>query len=381
MRRTNVLFVMLQMEMGGAERLVYNLARKLDRNLFNPSIAWFFGDRILKEFKALDIPLYHIPKVKRVDFSAMRKLGEIIKNNNIHVVNAHHFMSMVYAFYGSKIKNRSKLIYTEHSESDIEQITWKWKKIGRYLLLRADASVGVSATVSRRIDKDFRTDHLKTFTIQNGVNLEAFANSNDKTAFRKELGLSTHDQIIGVVANFRKVKNHIFLLKAFSELIKEYRDVKLLLIGQGFTSDLENSEQEIRDFVKGKDLIKDVLLLGYRSDIPRLLRNIDVFCLTSFKEGLPISLLEAMATGLPAVGTDVEGIRDVIIPKKNGFLVSIDDVDGLKESLLVLLKDKTLRRNMGEESKSMAINNYSLDRCVQLYQDLFMTIVNSAAIK
>jgi glycosyltransferase involved in cell wall biosynthesis len=372
---------MLQMEMGGAERLVYNLARKLDRNLFNPSIAWFFGDRILKEFKALDIPLYHIPKVKRVDFSAMRKLGEIIKNNNIHVVNAHHFMSMVYAFYGSKIKNRSKLIYTEHSESDIEQITWKWKKIGRYLLLRADASVGVSATVSRRIDKDFRTDHLKTFTIQNGVNLEAFANSNDKTAFRKELGLSTHDQIIGVVANFRKVKNHIFLLKAFSELIKEYRDVKLLLIGQGFTSDLENSEQEIRDFVKGKDLIKDVLLLGYRSDIPRLLRNIDVFCLTSFKEGLPISLLEAMATGLPAVGTDVEGIRDVIIPKKNGFLVSIDDVDGLKESLLVLLKDKTLRRNMGEESKSMAINNYSLDRCVQLYQDLFMTIVNSAAIK
>jgi glycosyltransferase involved in cell wall biosynthesis len=98
-------------------------------------------------------------------------------------------------------------------------------------------------------------------------------------------------------------------------------------------SDAENSEPEIRSYIKEKGLENDLLLLGYRSDIPEILSIMDIFCLTSFKEGMPLSLIEAMAAGLPVIGTDVEGIRDVIVQDRNGFLIDLDDISGMKNIL------------------------------------------------
>lgn len=373
--KINILFIIMQMGMGGSERLIHNVVLKLDRRIFNPSIAWFFGDKILKEFQDLNVPLYHVPKVKRIDFTTMEKLRRVIRENNIHIVNAHHFMSMVYAFYGCKIRNHAKLIYTEHSEWEIEKIPWKWKKIGGYLLNRADAVVGVNSAVSKQIKNKFKTDEAKNITIQNGVDLESFNNCHDKTSLKNKLGIANDEKVIGIVANLKKVKNHIFLLQAFNKLIHDFNKVKLLLIGQGFEGDAENTEKTLKKYVIEKNISERVLFLGYRSDIAELLNIIDIFCLTSLKEGLPISLIEAMAAGLPVIGTDVDGIRDVIIPQKNGFVISIDDVSGLKDALLMLLKNKPLCQMMGEESKSLAANAYSLDRCSAQYQELFMSMM------
>jgi glycosyltransferase involved in cell wall biosynthesis len=373
--KINILFVILQMVMGGTERLVYNLAFNIDRNLFNPSVAWFFGNQILGEFRDLNIPFYHVPKINRVDFSAMQKLGEIIKENDIHIVNAHHFMSMVYSFYGCKVKNHTNLIYTEHSEWEIEKIPLKWRIIGRYLLNHADGLIGVSPAVTTHIKNKFKIDGSKALTIRNGVNIKTFKSENKKQTLRKELGLEENEKIIGVVANFRKIKNHIFLLKAFYEVVKDCKNVRLLLIGKGFESDPENSEQEIQDFINEKGLSNKVLLLGYRSDVPDLLNMMDIFCLVSLNEGLPISLIEAMAAGLPVVGTDVEGIQEVIVPEKNGFLVKIDDVKGLKDVLHNLIQDESLRNKFGQESKSLARDIYSLERCIKDYQDLFLKVM------
>jgi hypothetical protein len=145
--KINVLFVIGQLEMGGAERLVHHIAGHLDRELFNPSIAWFAGDHILDEFKQLGIPLYHVPKLKRFDWSAMRAIGNIVKTNHIHIINAHNFMPLVYSFYGAKLSNRAKLVYTEHSVWEIEKISPAWRKIAKYILKFADAAVGVSPAV------------------------------------------------------------------------------------------------------------------------------------------------------------------------------------------------------------------------------------------
>lgn len=374
--KINLLFIMMQMEMGGSERLIHNLALGLDRQMFNPSIAWFFGERVLKDFKDLDIPLYHVPKIKRFDFSTMRKLGKIIKDNDIHVINAHHFMSLVYSFYGCKIKNDIKLIYTEHSKWEIEQLRWKWRKVGAYLLNHSDGAVGVNAEVAKLIQSRFKLSPSKVSTIQNGVDLEAFSRESTDREKRRGLGIPDTHRIIGMVANFKRIKNHIFLLRAFEKLLEEYKDVKLLFVGQGFKGDAENSEFEIRNFINDKGLDNDVLLLGFRSDISSILSILDIFCLTSFKEGLPISLIEAMAAGLPVVGTDVEGIKNVIIHGKNGFIVPVGDVKGLKDALITLLQNDSLRKEMGRKSRALASQAYSLHHCVNQYQDLFTLVMN-----
>jgi glycosyltransferase involved in cell wall biosynthesis len=307
----------------------------------------------------------------------MRKLGEIVKDNKIHVVNAHHFISMVYSYYGCKIRNAAKLIYTEHSKWEIERLRWKWRRIGSYLLSRSDAGVGVSIEVTEAMKDAFKLKSTNTFVIQNGIDLQAFDRICSNGAQKKRgSGIARGDKAIGIVANFRKVKNHIFLLRAFEAVAKEYQNVKLLVIGQGFEGDPENSEGDVRNFINDAELQNKVFLLGFRTDILKLLSNMDIFCLTSFREGLPISLIEAMAAGLPVVGTDVEGIRDVIIHSENGFLVPVGDVKGLKDALITLLQNDSLRKEMGRKSRALASQAYSLHHCVNRYQDLFTLVVN-----
>lgn len=371
----NVLFVILQTEMGGSERLVHTLVHSIDRSVFNPFVAWFFGDAPLKEFTDLHVPLFHVPKKKRIDFSAMKKLSDIVRENNIHVVNAHHFMSLVYTFYGCKIANRRRLIYTEHSAWEIDALTERWKIMGSFLLKRVDASVGVTSAVSLQIQSAFKTNEAKTFVIENGVDISRFSRSRDKAKMLASLGLREGEKVIGIVANFKKIKNHMYLLKAFNGLIKEYENVRLLLVGQGYRNDPEDTEMEIRSFIEKNGLDDKVMILGYRSDVPDLLSIMDIFCLTSFSEGLPISLIEAMAAGLPLVGTDVNGIKEVIIQNRNGILVDVNNVDEMKRALLALLGDESLRNKMGKESRYLVESQYSLNGFVRQYEDLFKSLM------
>lgn len=366
---------MPQMAMGGSERLVYNLALKLDRSRFNPSVAWFVGDEALCEFKDLQIALYHVPKTKRFDVSTMLRLHRIIKDNDIDVVNAQHFMPGIYSYYGCKIKENRSLIFTAHSQWEIDEIPWKWKIMGTYLLNRMDASVGVSREVSNCIQQMFKTDARQIVTIENGVDIDALSPKDEVDGLKHSLGISENERVVGVVANFRKIKNHLFLLQAFAKLLESFRNVRLLLVGRGFIGHADNTEEELRRFVNENHLAQNVLFLGYRSDIPKLLNVMDVFCLPSFNEGLPISLIEAMAAGLPIVGTNVDGIKDLVIPNRTGLLVDLGDVDGLVSALDALITNDGLRERMGNESRKRATNAYSLRRCIDEYEKLFLSLV------
>lgn len=375
-KKINVLFLTIQINMmGGSERLVYNLVSKLDRKLFNPSVASFFGETPLKEFLDLGIPLFHIPKKRRIDFSTMHLLWKIIKANQIDVVNAHHFMSMVCAFFGCKLNKRHlSLIYTEHSEWELQRISWKWKFLGNHFLKHIDHAVGVNNQVTQRLSDLLRLPDRKTSTILNGVNLEDFQNNTHNTKDTKySLNINNTEKVIGTVGNLKQVKNHVFLIKAFSELVKILGNVKLLIIGRSFAEDLDNSEHEVKDIVQKLGVSDSVFFLGYRSDVHELLEIMDVFCLTSLKEGLPISLIEAMAAGLPVIGTNVEGIRDVIVPNQNGLLVELGDIEGLTNALLSLLEHPEYRERLGQAARKTAEQKYSLDRCVTEYEKLFLS--------
>lgn len=370
--KINILFIIIQMKMGGSERLVCDLVRNLDRDLFNPHVAWFYEEKPLKEFEQLGIPLFYVPKVKRFDFATMHRIGRIIKENRIQVVNAHHFLSMVYSFYGTKVVNNVRLVYTEHSEWEIQAISWKWLIAGRNLLRYTDAVVGISNKVKDCLQDTFNLPKNKTHAIPNGVDCKLFSVPQDKNHYKTKCGLDGGDIVIGIVANLKKNKNHIFLLKSFKNLLLQNNKLKLLIIGQGFKDDPEGSEKDIQSFIKEAGLDDEVSLMGGRSDVPDLLKAMDIFCLVSYKEGLPISLIEAMATGLPVVGTDVAGIKDVIIPHENGFLVELNDEEQLIQALNRLIDAPSLRHKFGTKSRKLADQSYALENCMKQYQLLFL---------
>jgi glycosyltransferase involved in cell wall biosynthesis len=380
-RKVRVLFVMIQMAMGGSERLIFNLVRNLDRRVFDPSIAWLTASGPLTEFQALGVPLHPVPKVSRFDWKAMGRLAKIIREQRIDVVNAHHFMPFVYAYYGARIANRAGLVYTEHSQADVLNVDPKSQLLGRYLLRSSNGAIGISEAVSGTIASHFGVDRGHIHTIENGVDTQLFGDvAARRRDIRQRLGLSEADVVIGHVANFRRNKNHLFLLRAFREVVRSRPGVKLLLVGQGCDGDAENSEPDVAEFVRSQGLGDSVQMLGYRPDVHELLGALDVFCLVSYKEGLPLSLIEAMASGLPVIGTDIDGIRPVIEAETNGLLTAPDDVPGLSAALNRLIDDTALRQRMGAEARRAARERYPLTRCVQQTQDLFLSIVPHAAV-
>lgn len=375
--RINTLFILPQLSRGGSETLVYDLARMMDRSRFHPSLSYLRDDGnrdFINEFQKNNIKVYSTPKHFSIDLGLMRKLSGIVEKDNIKIINAHHFISMVYSFYARKRNKKVRLVYTEHSKWEVGRIPLKWRIIGNYLLSHIDAAVGVTDEISEAIRRRFFLRKLKVLTIENGIELDRFSHPYDRMLLRSNFGFDSSTVVIGIVANFRKIKNHILLLKAFDALIAARTNLKLMLVGQGFKGDPESSEDEINKFVKASGIGEDVLFMGYRTDVPELLAVMDIFCLTSLNEGLPISLIEAMATGLPIVGTDVNGIRGVVKHGVNGFLVDPWDSTGLQNALRALVDNKERRIAFGENSRKVAVQFYSIQRCVSQYQDLFFSL-------
>lgn len=384
-KKINILYVIPQLERGGSEQLVYNLASyfcKLNFNIYLVYLNFFDDNDFLQEFQRMGVRTTHIPKKKRIDFLTMINISKFIRTNQIDIVHAHHFHSMIYSFWGTKIKNKIPLIYTEHSSWELENLSMKWAVLNKLIGRKVDHFVGISSQVTQSMKRIFSLDDDKITTIMNGINVEMFSDINVKKnlKLKRKLNIDDKDNIIGVVANLKKIKNHLFLLKAFKEIVKVKDNLKLIFIGQGSDLDEENSEKEIQDYIKQNDLAHHVLLLGKRNDVPDLLQTFDVFCLTSFKEGLPLSILEAMASGLPIVGTNVAGISQLIQHEYNGFLVEVGDIRKLKYYLLLLLNNKTLRKKMGEKSIEIINDSYSLKKCSASHHKLYNLLVGENEI-
>ena len=373
--RIRVLFIMIQMAMGGAERLVLNLIKNLDREVFEPSLAWFVQERPLTEFVDLGIPLHYIPKKGGFDWTTISRLSRLVRDHRIEIINAHHFMPVFYAYYGAKVANRSHLIYTEHSENDVLKASGIWKIVGARIVNACDGVIGVSEPVSSQLLRHFSLRPANVHTIENGVDLDLFSTSPQSRArSRAQCGFSPDETVIGIVANFRKNKNHRFLLSAFAEVNRARPKTRLIIVGQGFAGDPESSEEEIAQAIRDARLAARVNVIGYRSDVRDVLQALDVFCLVSHREGLPLSLIEAMACGLPVIGTDVAGIRDVIQPEANGLLVAPDDVPGLVSALTRLVDDAVLRQSLGLASQRIARERYSFRRCIDETQRVFRSV-------
>lgn len=374
--RINILFVMLQMKPGGSEKLVYEIISGLDRERFSPSVAWFKDKDLVEDFKKLNIQLHYIPKTKRLDLHAMAELSKVIKTTGAKIVNVHHFMPLFYSYFGCKVANNVKIVYTEHSLWEVRTDSLMWALIKGYMLKKTDAVIGVSEEISNSIKKTYKLKEKQVYAIRNGVNLRKYPQKHDRLI--QGLGINENPIKIVMVANFRKNKNHVFLLKAFSELSKRNNNkVHLVFIGQGFKDDPDNSESEVLETIRNLNLNEKVSLLGYRSNVNELLSEMDIACLCSDKEGLPMSLIEAMAAGLPVVGTDVDGIKDVIIDKYNGFLVEKGDVKKYSEALDILVQDRDLRMIFGRRSQEIVAQEYSMEKCIFEYEEVFVNLLDS----
>jgi glycosyltransferase involved in cell wall biosynthesis len=167
------------------------------------------------------------------------------------------------------------------------------------------------------------------------------------------------------------VKNHTCLIRAINILKTTYPQIRLVLVGRGYPGDIENSEEEILNIIRTLGMEHRVILTGYREDIPELLKSFDVFCLPSFSEGLPVSVLEAMAAGIPVVGSDVRGIKEVISDDETGLLFPSNNVEALALSLECLVNSCPLREALKHKAFRFVVENHGVKAWVSRYEELF----------
>jgi glycosyltransferase involved in cell wall biosynthesis len=177
----------------------------------------------------------------------------------------------------------------------------------------------------------------------NGIDIDAFEQAHgeaDRDAMRQELGLASEDLAILVVARFEPPKGHAFFLEGFRQLVEQLPRARAVFAGLGY------DEERIRALVREYGLEDQVRFIGYRRDVPAVLRAADVFALTSVKEGLPRSVVEAMLAGVPVVVSDVPGNRDVVQQGRTGLLVPFGDVSALCAALYRATTDQAFRRHV-----------------------------------
>jgi glycosyltransferase involved in cell wall biosynthesis len=365
--KKRIAFIVWTLEgMGGSERVVYDLARKIDRNGFELILIGFSDGPVRKRYEDIGVPVLVVRKGRHFDPSLILKLRKVFRVQRIDILNPHHYGPFLYSSI-AKIGLDVKMVYTEHSRWQLEELSFGESLLNRVMIARADAVLAISKQIEEYYLRKLRLRREKVRHIGNGIDLAHFKRK-DGQSLRQSLGIGANERVIGIVANLRPEKNHKLLISAFSRVAEALKDVKLVLVG----TDCMNGE--IQKYAILAKLSDRVLFLGQRDDIPELLSVFDVFCLPSIHEGLPLTVLEAMAVGVPIVGSDVMGINEVIENGSTGLLFPAGDEEKLAETVTMVLMDKGLSNRLSSAAREFVVTHFSLDDKVEEYQGLFNSL-------
>ncbi|MZR32397.1 glycosyltransferase family 4 protein [Sneathiella litorea] len=321
----------------------------------------------------------HLLQMKRLvsvksDLKALKNLRRILKDGQFNILHTH--MSKA-ALLGAIVGTFSRdiiVVNTAHNLGFIaipqywkKAVFWAYDKI--ISALGFDAIITVSQMVANKIIRAKVAPGNRVHVITNGIRLQEFkASAKKETEFRREILGNAEGVIIVCVARLVWFKGIDTLINAFSRVLKEHPSARLAIIGDGELRDTlmaQTRQLGIEEFIH---------FCGERRDIPAILSASDLFVLSSVSEGLPISLLEAMAAQLPIVATDVGGISELILHGDTGYLVPARDPVKLAKNISDLLSDPNARRTLGKAGYNRLCTEFTQDAMVMrteaLYQQL-----------
>jgi glycosyltransferase EpsD len=313
----------------------------------------FFNELIAQKIKVIDIP---IPR-KLKPLLLLRSyfiIKRLIKSENYSLIHCHTPIASMLIRINYLFKtgnNRGKIIYTAHGfhfYKGAPIINWfLYYPVEKLLSRYTDCLITINREDYKRAKKSFK--ETKSIFHINGVGVDTkiyfpISSEEEKIDYRKQYGYSKKEFIIISVAEINKNKNQILMVEAVKHLVGKRKNILVLLVGKG------PEKEMIELIVKQYSLGNNVDFLGYRNDICRLLQISDLFVSCSRREGLPVSLIEAMAVGLPIIATDIRGNRDLIKNGSNGFLVSYNDPILLSEKMEKIIDSKEIRMEFANQN-------------------------------
>jgi len=364
-----ILYFLQGLEFGGLEKMVCDLALGLTRSGEKTCFCCFDSLGYFNKFLSKNnIKVFLLPRKSGLDFSYSFKLSTLIKQENIDIIHAHNATAWFYAVWASML-SRVPLVYTEHDRSFPTPLRLKFLHyfFGKY----THAIVAVSEAVKYNLEK---YEHIKNIrVIYNGIDPVLFypPNPEEKILKKKQLGLDANDFVLGNVGRMDYWKNQRILIEILLELKNVYPQVKLVFVGGG------EEEDNLKRLAIEKRVKNDVLFLGKRSDVNEILKAFDLFVFPSLTEGLPLVVIEAMASGLPVIASHVGGIPELIIHGKNGLLVPPTSKNEIKSAIINLIQNPDLRIKMGQLGRKIFETQFSLPQMVKKYIEVYEDVLKN----
>ena len=299
-----------------------------------------------------------------IDPSLWPRLASLFRKRAIDIVHTHNPPPLIYGAPASWLA-RAGCVHTKHGANAMPA---RRRMLARAAARFCDAYVAVSRATEAQAERDRDVGKAKLTTIENGIDLSRFAPSDRaRAAARTELGLPPDAYVVGTVGRLVREKNQAALVRAMAPLLSAA--VRLVIVGDG-----EERATVERAIAALGDKAAFVQLLGARSDTPRLYAALDLFALSSDSEGLPLVIIEAMASALPVLATAVGGIAAVVVEGVTGALVPVGDVGALTARLGELAAAPALGVRWGAEGRRRALARYSAERMLDDYLAVYERI-------
>jgi len=305
------------------------------------------------------------------------KLINLIGKNHYDIVHTHTTKAGILGRIAARIAGVPIIVHGLHGStfeafdsSLLNRLLFLFERLtGRF----TDAYISVSKLLSKKYIEKGIGKKGSYHTVYSGMELRTFYSAREKIDCRKkrkELGIGLEDFVIGNVGRLETRKGHEFLIDAFKNLAEKQKEdqVKLLIIGDG------NKREYLESHVKELSLEGKVIFTGYRKDVEELMAVMDIFVLSSLREGLPRVLVQAAAVGMPSIAFNVDGVPEIIRDNCNGFLVKVKDLEWLENRMAKYMNNKELVLQHGRNGREFIKNKWSIkgmvDRIDKIYLDL-----------
>ena len=301
------------------------------------------------------------------DLLTLYDLLRLIQKRCVAILHTHEFFMTMLGLLASWLTG-VPLVATVHGKNYYAD-RFRRRIVYRLAGRLAGQLVAVSGDVRSFLAERVGIPSTVVRVVPNGVPIDEQPSGEKISALRRSLALEPYSQVVGAVGSLYPIKGHKFLIDGAPHVVRRCPHVVFLVVGRG------GLREELEAQASSLGVTPFIRFLGHRDDVPDLLGVCDVFVLPSLSEGMPLALLEAMAAGIPSVATRVGGVREAIEDGESGLLVPPGDSHALAESIIKLLEDRTLARQMGQYARDVVARRFSVSRMVDDYKKIYARLI------
>ena len=369
---------------GGGPEHIYQLLKRLNKNEWEVILCTTKDGFYWEMFNSLEIKTYNLI-LRKLSLHTPLKLLSILKNEKPDVIHTHGKGPGLYGRIIGKILN-IPVVHTFHGfhYEDLPMITrWLHLLVDNFLTLITTHHIFVSSGEKSRARVIKFLDDENSTTIHNGIDHEHISNiSVTRNTVLKSTGCDKWEnkKILGTISRISPEKGILNLLSAFSKVVQKIPDLRLIIIG-GYPEEHRSYYLKIIDFIKKENLREYIRILGYRKDALEVLKCMDFYISASLSEGLPISILEASASGVPIIATEIPGNKDILRNSVFGVLVAPDSPASLAQGIIKMNQLTQNERDiLSRNAYSRIKTNFSIEEMANKTTLLYNQMLNSKTV-